>query len=92
MPSSIQTRVQIAGHTSVFASPAHGWLPRARVALRGRKLAENICAGNLREEVHLFANLEEMNLFMERGVNQAERELRVLKLQDHMKKHRSSRL
>jgi hypothetical protein len=33
-----------------------------------------------------------MSLFMERGVNQVERELRVLRLQDLAKKHPSSRL
>jgi hypothetical protein len=33
-----------------------------------------------------------MSLFMERGVNQVERELRVLRLQHSARKHRASRL
>ncbi len=49
------------------------------------------------EEAHLSLRAlreaaEEMSLFMERGVKQVERELRVLRLQGSARKHRSSRL
>jgi hypothetical protein len=85
MPSSIQTRAQIAEHTSVFASPSSRLASWRGVVLRCRKLAENVCARNLGEEAHLSSRTlreaaEEMSLFMERGVNQAECELRVFRL------------
>ena len=98
MPSSIQTGAQIAEHTSAFASPSsrlaswRGGSPSLSEASR-----ERLCSEPGRRGPSKLADLEggreEMSLFIERGVIQAERELRIFRLlQDLTKKHRSSRL